>query len=202
VVEVMINQNFIYLGALIFFLGSIGYFIETLQGKVKPNKVTWFIWTLAPMIAFASQVKQGVGLQSLLTFMMGFIPLIIFLASFVNKKSYWTIKKLDLICGGLSIVGLILWQITRIGNIAILFSIVSDFLAGWPTITKSYQHPETENYLLYLGNAIFALITLLTVSVWTFETYSFSLYIFIITLLITILVKFNLKKLFIKKLIH
>lgn len=198
----MINQSFIYLGAIIFFFGSIGYFIETLQGKVKPNKVTWFIWALTPMIIFAAQVKQGVGIQSLLTFMVGFIPLIIFLASFVNKKSYWKIEKLDLICGGLSIVGLILWQVTKVGNIAIFFSLISDFLAGWPTIVKSYQHPETENYLLYLGNATFALITLLTIKVWTFGTYSFSLYIFILTLLIAILVKFKVKKLFIKELIH
>ena len=198
----MINQNFIYLGAIIFFLGGIGYFVETIQGKVKPNKVTWFLWALAPMIAFAAQIKQGVGLESLLTFMVGFIPIIILLASFVNKKSYWKIEKLDLICGSLSIIGLILWQVTKVGNVAILFSLISDLLAGWPTIIKSYQHPETENYLIYLGNAVFALITLLTIKVWTFETYSFSLYIFILTLLITILVKFKLKKLFIKKHIH
>ena len=192
----MINQNFVYLGAIIFFIGSVGYIIKTLQGKIKPNKVTWFLWALAPLIAFAAQIKQGVGLQSLLTFMVGFMPIIIFLASFVNKKSYWKIERLDLICGSLSIIGLILWQITKVGNIAIVFSLISDFLAGWPTIIKSYQHPETENYVLYLGNAAFALITLLTIKVWNFETYSFSLYIFLVTLLIAILIKFKIKELF------
>lgn len=195
----MINQNFIYLGAVIFFLGSIGYFIETLQGKVKPNKVTWFIWSLAPLIAFAAQVKQGVGLQSLLAFMVGFVPLLIFIASFVNKKSYWQIKKLDLICGGLSFLGLILWQITKVGNIAILFSIISDLLAAWPTVVKSFENPETENYFLYLGNATFALITLLTIKTWNFETYSFSLYVFILTLILTVILKFKVKKLFHKQ---
>src|SRR3989338_5021481 len=192
----MINQNFVYLGAIIFFIGSVRYIIKTLQGKIKPNKVTWFLWALAPLIAFAAQIKQGVGLQSLLTFMVGFMPIIIFLASFVNKKSYWKIERLDLICGSLSIIGLILWQITNVGNIAIVFSLISDFLAGWPTIIKSYQHPETENYVLYLRNAAFALITLLTIKVWNFETYSFSLYIFLVTLLIAILIKFKIKELF------
>lgn len=192
----MINQNFIYLGAAISFFGSVGYLTETLKGKVKPNKVTWFLWALAPLIAFVAQVKQGVGLQSLFTFMMGFIPIIIFLASFINKKSYWKIKKLDLVCGGLSIIGLIGWQITKADNIAIIFSIIADLLASWPTIIKSYEHPETENYLIYLGNAIFALITLLTIKVWNFETYSFSLYLFFATLLMTFLIKFRVKKLF------
>lgn len=192
----MISQNYIYLGALIFFLGSIGYFFETIKGKVKPNRVTWFLWGLAPIIAFVAQINQGVGLQSLLTFMVGFVPFLILAASFTNKKSYWKIQKLDLICGLFSIFGLILWQITKVGNIAILFSIIADFLAGWPTIIKSYHNPETENYLIYLGNAIFALITLLTINVWTFETYSFSLYLFVVTLIIAVFIRFKVKKLF------
>lgn len=190
----MINQNFVYLGAVIFFVGSIKYIVETIQGKIQPNKVTWFLWALAPLIAFAAQIKQGVGLQSLLTFMVGFMPIIIFLASFVNKKSFWKIEKLDLVCGSLSIFGLVAWQITKVGNIAIIFSIMADFLAGWPTTVKSYNHPETENYWIYLGNAIFALITLLTIKLWTFETYSFSLYMFIITLTTFIILKFKIKR--------
>ena len=192
----MINQNFIYLGALIFFIGSIGYFFETLQGKVKPNRVTWFIWAVAPMITFAAQIKQGVGIQSLLTFMVGFIPLLIFFASFINKKSYWKIQSIDLICGSLSIIGLILWQITKVGNIAIIFSIIADFLAALPTFVKSYKHPETENYFLYLGLTVFAFITLLTIKVWNFETYSFSLYMLILNLLIATIIKFKIKNLF------
>lgn len=192
----MISENFIYLGAVIFFFGSIGYFIDTIKGKVKPNKVTWFIWALAPIIAFAAQIKQGVGLQSLLTFMIGFIPLLIFIASFVNKKSYWKIERFDLLCGFLSIIGLVLWQVTKIGNIAIFLSLISDFLAAWPTVVKSFKYPETENYVIYLTNSIFGLITLLTIKSWNFETYSFSLYIFITMLIVAIFVKFRIKGIF------
>jgi len=46
------------------------------------------------LIAFKAQIKEGVGIhQALLTFMVGFIPLIIFIASFINKKAYWKIGK-------------------------------------------------------------------------------------------------------------
>lgn len=190
----MINSNFVILGAVIFFLGSFGYILDTIKGKVRPNKVTWFIWALAPLIAFAAQLKQGIGRESILTFMVGFVPMLVFIASFVNKKSYWKIEKLDLLCGALSIFGLIAWQITQVGNIAIVFSLISDFLAGYPTIVKSYRAPETENYVLYLGNSIFAGITLLTITEWNFANYSFPLYIFLVTLLITILVKFKIGK--------
>src|SRR3989344_8314569 len=126
----MINENFAILGAVIFFFGSIGYFVETIQGKVKPNRVTWFLWALAPLVAFTAQIKQGVGIQSLLTLMAGLIPFVIFFASFINKNSYWKIGRLDIICGIFSILGLVLWWITKVGNVAIAFAILADLLAA------------------------------------------------------------------------
>lgn len=190
----MINDNFAILGAFIFFFGSIGYFIDTIKGKVKPNRVTWFLWTLAPLIAFTAQVQQGVGIQSLLTLMTGLIPLFIFIASFVNKKSYWKIGRLDLICGTLSILGLLLWWVTKVGNIAIVFAILADLLAGLPTIIKSYKAPETENYLIYFADAISAALTLLTIKTWNFATYGFPVYILIADSLLALLIRSKIGK--------
>ena len=67
----MISQNFIYLAALLNLAGVSIYIAATLGGKTKPNRVSWFMWALAPMVAFAAMVSQGVGLQSLMTFMSG-----------------------------------------------------------------------------------------------------------------------------------
>jgi len=111
----MLDEKFVILGSIIFFIGGISYLIDTLRGKARPNKVTWFLWSTVPMIAFVAEIKQGVGIQSLMTFMLGFSPILIFLASFVNKKSGWKIGKFDIICGSLSVIGLILWQITKAG---------------------------------------------------------------------------------------
>lgn len=191
----MINQNFVFLGAIIFALGSIPYFADTIKGKVKPNRVTWFIWALAPLIAFTAQIKEGVGFhQALLTFTAGFIPLVIFVASFINKKSYWKLGRLDLSCGALSLLGIFLWQITGTGLVAILFAILADWLAGFPTLVKSFKFPETENWVLYFANFISALITLLTIRVWNPETFAFPLYLFLVTLILAVLIKFKIGK--------
>lgn len=188
----MLNQNFAILAAVIPFLGSISYFMYTLQGKVKPNKVTWFFWSLAPLIAFFAEVKEGVGVQSLMTFSVGFTPLLIFVASFVNKKSYWKIGRFDLACGILAFVGIILWQATKNGDMAIAFSILSDALAAFPTIVKSYREPETENYFAYLASVIGAGLTLLTISRWKFSDYGFPLYILLMASFIAALIRFKL----------
>lgn len=183
----MLNENFVLLGFSIQALGSLKYVIETLKGKVKPNRVTFFLWALAPLIAFTAQINQGVGIQSLLTFSVGFFPLLIFIASFTNKKAEWKLGKFDFICGALSLIGLSLWYITRQGNIAIAFAIFADGLAALPTIVKTYHYPETENGWLYLTGVIYALLTLLTIRNWGFAYYSFPFYILIVDLIIFVL---------------
>lgn len=190
----MLHPNFVILGALIQFFGSASYLIDTIKGKVQPNKVTWFLWALAPLIAVAAQIKQGVGIQFLTTFVVGFVPLIIFIASFINKKSEWKIGKLDIICGILSLLGIILWMITKVGNVAITFAILADGLAALPTIIKSYTYPETENASPFIFGIINAGIGLFTITNWSFEYWSFPLYLLFVNLVLSLLIYFKLGK--------
>jgi hypothetical protein len=190
----MINQNFVILGAIIAAVGSASYLIDTLKGKVKPNRVSFLLWSLAPLIAFFAEIKQGVGIQALMTFVVGFLPLTIFIASFVNKKAEWKLTGFDLMCGALSIVGLVLWYITKSANIAIIFSILADGLAALPTVVKSFNYPETESAWPYFASTISGILTLLTVKVWNLANIGFPLYIILITLVIFSLVQFKLGK--------
>ncbi len=188
----MLNPNFVIVGTLIGSIGGLSYLVYTLQGKVKPNRVTYLLWGLASSIAFAAQINQGVGIQSLMTFAAGFVPLLIFISSFFNKKSEWKITKFDLICGGLSLAGLTLWLITQVGNLAILFSVMADGLAALPTIIKSYKYPETESGWTYFTGAISGLLTLSTITNWSFAYYAFPLYILLANFIIAVLVQFKI----------
>lgn len=190
----MINEKFVLIGAILNLLGSTTYAWNTFKGKTKPNRVTWFLWALAPLIAFSAQINEGVGLQSLMTFMVGFGPLMVFIASFLNKKAFWEITKLDIVCGVLSVVALILWAVTGDGNVAILLAIAADLLAGVPTLIKSYKAPETEHPDVFRNGAISAVITLLTIQTWTFANYGFALYILLICLTLYSLIRFKLGK--------
>jgi len=190
----MLNENFVLLGAFINLLGVISYVKDTLAGKVKPNRATWGLWALAAFIAFSAEIKQGVGIQALCTFMFAFNPFLIFLASFVNKKAYWALGKLDLYCGTLSVIGLILWYITKNGNIAILFAIFADLTAGIPTLIKSYHFPETENWKEFLSSLINVVVTMFTLKIWSFAYLAFPLYIFLYTFIAIILIRFKVGK--------
>ena len=188
----MLHQNFIIIGTLLGAIGSFAYLIDTVKGKVKPNRVSFLLWAIAPLIAFAAQIKQGVGLESLMTFSTGFLPLTVFLASFVNKQAEWKVTKFDLVCGVLSMIGLVLWLVTKVGNVAITFSILADGLAAIPTLVKAYQYPDTELAWPWMATVLGVILTLLTLNELTFANSGFIIYILMVNTLIFSLVQFRI----------
>lgn len=196
----MIDEKFVILSALLNLYGTINYTYLTLKGRVKPNRVTFFLWALAPLVAFAAQLDKDVGLRALMTFMVGFGPLMVLAASFISKQAAWELKRFDFICGGLSILGLLLWALTRDGNYGIFFAILADGLAAIPTVVKAYKAPETESALLYFLAAISAGVTILTIDKWNFANWGFPIYILFICLLISSLTHFKLGQRFSRKL--
>ena len=83
----MLPEYFAIIGAVIGSIGGLYYLHETIIGKAKPNRVTWLLWGLFPMIIFAAQRAQGVEGLSWASFAAGFTPILILLASFLNKEA-------------------------------------------------------------------------------------------------------------------
>ena len=192
----MLHSNFVIVGTLVGAAGAVAYLVNTVKGKVKPNRVTFLLWSVVPFIAFFAQIRQGVGLEALMTFSTGFLPLLVFIASFMNKQAVWKVTRFDLICGFLSLAGLVLWLITKVGNVAIFFSIVADGLAALPTIVKAYKFPDTEIAWPWIATVIGVILTLLTIPAFTFANSGFILYILVVNTLIYTLVRFRLRERF------
>lgn len=194
--NIVINENFAILGALVVLFGDLTYLIETIQGRVQPNRMSWLMWGVAPLIAFAAAISQGVGISTITTFAIGAIPILIFFATFVNRKAYWKLTILDIPCGVLSALALVLWYITKDANIAVSLSILSDFAAFIPTYKKAYTHPQSESSKIFLFNAIGTGITLLSLQKWTFAAYAFPLYVMVACMVIVLLLQLKLKSKF------
>jgi hypothetical protein len=184
----VLNVHFVFLGAAIGAVGQTMYVVDTIRGRTQPNRVTWLLWGIAPLLAFAVEINDGVGLRSLLTFMVGFGPCVVFAASFVNPSSVWKLGPFDYACGALSVGGTIGWIVTRQGLVALAAAIAADALAGVPTLVKSWRNPESESASVYVGSFLNAVITLLTVKQVSAPVVAFPLYIAVIALLETALV--------------
>ena len=187
----MLPSYFVFIGVAIGSAGAMGYLAATLKGEVKPNRVSFLLWSVAPLIAFAAQLRQGVGIESLMTFATGFLPFLVFVATFFNRRSVWNLTFFDVSCGVLSVVGLILWKLTRVGNVAIALSIVADGFAAVPTVVKAFRHPNTEVAWPWLATSVGVLLTILTIDHLTFANAAFIVYILVLNVLIYMLVRFR-----------
>lgn len=185
----MLNPNFVYLAAIITFIGIFIYAIDTLRGKTKPNRVTWVLWTIVPLITFFAQLSEGVGLSSIFALAYALGPLFVVIASFANKKAYWKLTFFDYICGAISLLAIVLWYVTGNGVVAIVCSIIADFAAGLPTLRKSFTHPESENIAAYVVGVISAIITLLTLQHYDPASTIFAVYILLNSLLLCLTIK-------------
>ncbi len=175
----MLDPHFAILGALITVGGSASYARDTLRGRTQPNRVTWILWTVAPLIAFAAELVQGVGLEALMTLAVGVGPLLVVIASYLDPRAYYRLTRFDGICAGLSVAALIAWGLTGTGNVAIMFSILADLFGLIPTLRKARRDPASESASAFVASGCGAAITLLTISIWTFANVGFVLYILV-----------------------
>jgi len=185
----------VILGALVNLVGVFIYIVSTLKWNTKPNKVSWLIRAISPLIASGAALSDGVHWAVLPVFMSGFGTLLVFIASFVNRKAYWRLEKFDYICGVCSVLALVLRWITKQPTIAIIFSIISSWFATVPTIIKSRKHPHTESAAPYIAWLFSAATSVFAMETFGFSEVAFPLYIVIANgLLIATIFRGKLKK--------
>jgi len=182
-------QYLVIFGACLQLFGIFSYIKGTIKGTTKPNRVTWILWAIAPMIATIAALSEGVSWAVLPTFMAGFGPLLVFIASFINKRSYWKLTKTDYTCGAFSILALILWGITKDANIAILFAILSDLTAGIPTLIKSWKEPKSESAAPFLAGLVSTSTSFFAITMWSFAEIAFPIYLVAINIVLILTIK-------------
>jgi hypothetical protein len=162
---------------------AVAYIRSMFKSKTNPNRVTWLMWSIAPLIAVTAEMSNGVGWAALPVFMSGVSPLLIFTASFFTKKAHWKLTALDYLCGALSGLALILWYTTSAPNVAIVFAIVSDGFAAIPTLRKAWIQPETESVWPFIVGAFTPATSFAVAVAWSFSELGFPTYLIIVNVL-------------------
>ncbi len=54
-------QYLVFVGAAVSTLAAAAYIRDTLAGRTKPNRITWLMWSIAPLIAFSAGLAAEVG---------------------------------------------------------------------------------------------------------------------------------------------
>lgn len=145
-----------------------------MKGKTKPERASWFIWSILLLIAFFAQLAEGGTWSLMLTFADLTTVLVIVVLSYRYGVGGGT--KLDIFSLVGAGVGLILWYLTDQPLFAILITILIDFFAGLPTLVKAYIDPLSETFIAYFICATGALLGAFSVgennfSLWVFPAW-------------------------------
>lgn len=163
--------------------GSYRYVYDTIRGTTRPNRISYGLWAIAPLIGVGAAISSGAGvLTTVRTFMAGFVPLIILIASFLNRSGYWKTTKFDYICGSFSLIALVLWLVIDLPIYAVLIAALADFFAAIPTIKKSWTNPESETGIAYITSLLSVVIILPTIKVFDIQNTAFQIYLIVVNL--------------------
>ena len=160
----MIDPHFVYVAAALSLVGAYGYIRDTLRGDTAPNRVTWSLWGVEGVLAFFVEIQQHVGLAALMTLMLGLVPCAVVVASFRNPNGVWKLGAFDVVCGAVSVGGLVFWAFVNQPTAALVSFVVADQMAALPTIRKSWIAPSTESPRLFFLGSTNCAITLLTLT--------------------------------------
>tara|TARA_B100000029_G_scaffold441907_1_gene460005 strand:- start:231 stop:851 length:621 start_codon:yes stop_codon:yes gene_type:complete len=169
-------QFLVIVSASLLLWGGYGYLRDTLAGKVKPNRVSWLLWALTPVVSLGAAFSVDADVWASVRVMVGgFVPGVIFLCSFVNKNSYWRLTRFDLFCGVLSVTALLLWQLADSPLLAVSLATAANTFASTPTFVKAWNFPETESRLIFITSFLSAVLIIPVIPVWTIANSAFQI---------------------------
>jgi DNA-binding beta-propeller fold protein YncE len=176
-------------GALVLVGVGAGYIRAVARGDVRPNRVTWGIWSLSGWVAVVAQVSEGVGMPVLLAFLVALVPSGVAIATFLappgvpDPELTWQ-PVVNRVCAAGSAVALAARFATS-GSTALLLAVVVDAVAGLPTITQDWRRPHEDSLLPWLGGLFSALCTLAALPAFTWIDAGWALYFGTLCLLVS-----------------
>lgn len=167
--------------------GSYNYIYDTLKGTTRPNRVSQSLWAIAPLIGVGAALSSGADwMTTVRTFMAGFVPFVIVIASFANKNGYWKTTRFDYLCGVFSVIALVLWLAADLPIYAVLLAATADFFAAIPTIKKSWTNPESETGIAYVMSLCSVLVTIPTIKVFDIQNTAFQIYLLVVNIILIV----------------
>lgn len=144
-----------------FLLAAPPYIIDTIRGKTKPERATWFIWSVLGTIAFIAQLDLGATWSLLFTGLDTLGCVCAFFLSLRYGIGGWTF--LDKIALGVAAFGVAVSLITHAPIVALGGVIAADASGSFLTIRKTYHMPDSETTISWLLVSIGAGCSLLLV---------------------------------------
>ena len=174
------------IAALTLSLGAnIPYIIEIVKGQVKPERISWLLWTLLGLTYYFSALfAEGATLFTFGELIGPVIILILALKFGVGGKS-----RFDLISLAVALVAFGLLFVTEGVLLGLLLALIVDGIGAMLTIRKLLIDPSSESKWFWGIGAISGILAVLSLETYNAETLLFPVYVVILSSFIFIKAK-------------
>jgi hypothetical protein len=147
------EQWFAIAAGVILFAGAPPYFIDILKGKTKPERATWFIWSVLGTIAFVSQVAAHGAWSILFVGLDALGSVLVFLLALKYGVGGWT--RLDKIALAIAAGGVLLSFVAKQPIPALVGIVLADMSGVVLTVRKTFLDPKSETSItwFFVGTA-------------------------------------------------
>ncbi|QSZ41920.1 hypothetical protein GJV85_07310 [Sulfurimonas aquatica] len=168
----MIETYFLGLIAqLILAISILPYTISIFRGTVKPNRISWFIWSIIGFAFWLITPSTADEVTKMLTVIFMVNPSIIFILTIFKGENIKpdNLEKFSLIIG---ITAILIWYIFKddSGLLPIIIAIIADFCALIPTLRFVFNSPHEERPLAWILFFLGSLIALFAIEAHTLES--------------------------------
>ena len=144
-----------------------------LRGGTAPRLASWTIWAAVQGVIFSGAREQGATATNLLplAYFVGCVSVTVVAARFGTRD----VSRLDGVCSALAVVSLTLLVVAHDPLSALVLAIVTDTIAGVPTLVAVWRDPRSESlagWVCFLTGASinFLALSSLDPRTWTFQT--------------------------------
>ncbi len=162
--------------------GYVPYIYEVIKKKTTPNRMSWFIWSLATAIILFSVFETGTTEAIWVPIADAVGCFLIFVLALKYGVGGWT--RTDKISLAVCVASLLVWAITGNALIALIMDL-GIYVSGYlPTIKKALQDPTSESKVAWSMFFAGVLLNLLTVVIGT-DT-GFAVWLYPVTLVVVV----------------
>lgn len=169
-------QIFGLISAFLATVSMLPYFIDIVRNKTKPQRTTWFIYSVLCTISFFSQLAKGAEYSLWFSGVNTVAVIVTFILSI--RYGMGGMKRKDYITLCFAVFGLILWYLTKEAAYALFIVILIDLAGTYLTIEKTRKHPETETASMWAISSVSAFFGMLAVGSFNIVLLSYPFYIF------------------------
>lgn len=164
---------------------NIPYIIEIVQGKAKPERISWLLWTLLGSVYFFSTIIDTGATLFTAGELIG--PVIILLLSLkygVGGKS-----KFDLVSLAVALVAIGLLVTVESVLISLLLALFVDGVGIMLTIRKLRIDPTSESRGFWAMGALSSILALLSLTTYSVNAILFPAYVLVVSTYILLIAK-------------